>query len=219
MKNSLRFPHLLRCQFLSDLPLDVQEDFLDACKIRTVDAGEEFLKQGDTSDKLILIAHGVAQVSYDHEEGLSTLIGFDGAGNILGEMEALADEPVLATCSAFKPMVLLELSKSEFFRFLKNPIFARNYARVQVRRFKRDNELKAADHFFSVDQKLCSHLLNLSVHTKTIEQSQAALANAIGCTRQTINKELNNLKSAGIIEIRKGGLNILERDRLAERLP
>ncbi|GGE40409.1 Crp/Fnr family transcriptional regulator [Actibacterium pelagium] len=202
-----------------DLPNDLQNAFLDACKIRTVEAGEEFLKQGDICDRLIMIAHGVAQLTYDHEEGLSTLIGFDGAGNILGEMEALAEEPLIATCSAFKPLVLLELSRPELIKFMQNPIFIRNYSRVQVRRFRRDNELKAADHFFSVDQKLCSHLLNLSVHTQTIEQSQAALANAIGCTRQTINKELNTLKNAGIIEIRKGGLNILQRDRLAERLP
>ncbi len=219
MKNSIRFPHLTRSPFLADLPGEIQTEFLDACRIRTVEPEQEFLSQGQTSENLYLIAHGVVQISYDNEQGQSTLIGFDGAGDVLGELEAIADQVALASCHAFKPLVLLEMPKNTLMEFMKNPIFLRNYARVQLRRFLRDNELKAADHFYTVDQKLCSHLLNLSLHTNTIDQNQASLAQAIGCTRQTINKELNALKSLGIIDIRKGGVNILQREKLAERLP
>ncbi len=219
MKNSLRFPHMSKAPFLAGLPSELQAEFLDACRIRTFEPGQEFLSQGERNTTIFLIAHGVVQISYDNEQGFTTLIGFDGAGDILGELEAMAERPLLATCTAFKSAVLLEMPFKTFMQFMKNPAFLRNHARIQFRRFLRDNELKAADHYYTVDQKLCSHLLNLSVHTSSIEQSQAALASSLGCTRQTINKELNQLKNAGIIEIRKGGVSILQRELLAARLP
>ena len=215
MKNSLRFPHIGKSPILIDLPEETQARFLDSCRVRTLEVGEEFIRQGQHCNCMFLIAHGVAQIIYDNEHGFSTWIGFDVTGDIRGDLELVSDMPSLASCRAFKPLVLLEMPKGIFLDFLRNPAFLRNYGRVQMRRFLRDNELKAADHFYTVDQKLCSHLLNLSVHTSTIEQSQASLASAIGCTRQTINKELNNLKSAGIIEIRKGGITILKREKLA----
>jgi biotin operon repressor len=58
----------------------------------------------------------------------------------------------------------------------------------------------------------------LADHGDNIRQSQSYLAGLVGCSRQTINKELGVLKEKSIIAINKGGISVLDRANLEQRI-
>ena len=53
-----------------------------------------------------------------------------------------------------------------------------------------------------------------SERNSTIYDSQTYLAGVVGCSRQTINKELGVLRDKGFISVEKGVIEILDREKL-----
>jgi CRP-like cAMP-binding protein len=48
--------------------------------------------------------------------------------------------------------------------------------------------------------------------------NQADLANIVGCSRQSVNRKLAELRDEGLITMGKGGIKVLARDRLETRV-
>ena len=83
---------------------------------------------------------------------------------------------------------------------------------------ERDNAGKSIDQHYTVEQRICSHLWQLSEQSKEIRQSQSYLATMVGCSRQTVNKELGILRDSEVITLSKGKITIHNRQALMERI-
>jgi len=53
-----------------------------------------------------------------------------------------------------------------------------------------------------------------SERNNTIFDSQTYLAGVVGCSRQTINKELGALRDKNFISTKKGKIEVLDREKL-----
>ena len=104
------------------------------------------------------------------------------------------------------------------FEQLKSPVVIRNIAIATHDIMTRDNMFKSADQFYTIEQKICLYLRYLSSQNSKFLQSQSYLANAVGCSRQTVNKELGRLRDMGIIDVSKGVIGVLDHAALAERI-
>ena len=88
---------LLSMPFFSSLSSDLSSEQLRKvaliAKEQTIGLGEVFIRQGDVGDSLYIIMSGQIKVFRTSSSGLETVLAHLGAGNSIGEMALLTDEP------------------------------------------------------------------------------------------------------------------------------
>ncbi len=210
MKASLQFPQILRSDILSDLPSDLREDILDQCAIRVFRRGQFILRQGERSEGLYFVAHGLVQISQTSPDGEVTVIHHAGPGETMGEVEAIADRPCVADCMATVDATVLLYPTPLLFSAVGNKVFLRNIMRVNHTRLERDNASKHMVTFSTVEQRLCTCLLQLAGRDGEITRNQSYIADAVGCSRQSVNKELSRLKERGLLVTEKRVIRLID---------
>ncbi|WP_157935914.1 Crp/Fnr family transcriptional regulator [Paracoccus zhejiangensis] len=215
MRNSTAFPNLLRANILANLPDETRTSFIDQCLVRSHSSPVEILTQGVPAAGLFLVAHGRVEVSHCDEDGNSSLIYIAGAGEVLGEVEALTDNPCAASCTTLPNTTLLFCPTAQIIERIGSVQFFRNILSTMYERLMRDNRLLIINQFYTLDQRLCIYLGQLSSPKRPdVEISQAQLAGMIGCSRQAINRKLAKLQDEGLIGLGKGKIRVLDREGL-----
>lgn len=83
-------------------------------------AGEYIMRQGDAGDSAYFIQSGRVLISLTRPDGSELQMGQRGAGSLIGEMAIVDDGPRSATVKAIEDCRLLEISKADFTRALRN---------------------------------------------------------------------------------------------------
>jgi len=87
---------------------------------KTFRAGEYIMIQGDAGDCAYFIQSGRVQISMIRPDGSKLLMGQRGPGSLIGEMAIVDDGPRSATVLAIEDCRLLEITKMDFSRALRN---------------------------------------------------------------------------------------------------
>lgn len=217
MKNTTRFPQLMKISVLRDLPDAAKTSFLNECKMCHYDRTTPVLTQGDTVTGMYIIAQGSIEITSTNELGQTVLIHLSRPGEVFGEIETLSENLAAANCIAAANTVLLLCPKPLLTATMSTTHFMRNILNVSYERLVRDNQIKFVDQFYSVEQRLCDYLYRLSVNGPAISKTQADLAGLLGCARQTLNRELGKLRDRQIIAIEKGKIQVQTRETLLAR--
>ncbi|WP_298256276.1 Crp/Fnr family transcriptional regulator [uncultured Litoreibacter sp.] len=219
MNNSARFPNASRANILRDLKPEEQSRFIDSCQLRSYKRGSVILNQGDPTSYMMMIAEGRVEVSYLSETGYQSIIYHAFPGGVLGAVETLSGRPCAGTCKALVDTAILMCKRTNLYEMMRSPIFVRNQATDLHDVLVHDNRYKSIDQFFTAEQKICVYLEKLSAGDATVfMESQSYLADVVGCSRQTVNKELGRLRQQGVIETTKTGVRILDYAALSRRL-
>jgi len=91
-------------------------------KERRLAHGQVLFRQGDAADALYLVVQGRVRVSALDPSGQEKVFAFLGAGDVIGEMGLLTNEPRSATAVAATDSRLLQLRKEDFDRVLANNV-------------------------------------------------------------------------------------------------
>jgi len=83
-------------------------------------AGDIIMRQGEHGDCAYIIEKGLVEILIEKSNGLIQRVGTRGAGTIIGEMAMVDNEPRIATIKAMEECSLLEITRSDFSRRLKN---------------------------------------------------------------------------------------------------
>lgn len=78
------------------------------------------MRQGEAGDSAYFIQGGRVQISITRPDGSQLLMGERGAGSLIGEMAIVDDGPRSATVQAVEDCRLLEITKADFSRALRN---------------------------------------------------------------------------------------------------
>ncbi len=218
MENFLRFPDLRSMDLIDGLDPVRAEEFLQSCKLKSFKSDTPILSQGETADSFYIVASGAVEVSYDSPEGHRAILRLCRTPGILGLFECIAKQPCVANCVAMRGTEVLQCPNTALQEFLSDPIFVRNVARVACLILEHDNTYKAIDQFYSSEQRICRYLNKFAGETRIFCQNQSYLANIVGCTRQTVNKELSQLRERQVIAIEKGQITILNPEGLEDRI-
>ncbi len=218
MMNSDRFPDLLDLPLLTDLTPEDRAKFLDGCVLRQFDKRTTVLHQGEMTDSICIVAEGGVEVAYMSEEGYHSVIYVARAGELLGLVEAIAQRPLAASCTAFSNTTVFLCKKKRLTSRLSTKRLLRGLAETTHNLLERDNKTKTVHQFYSSEQRICSFLFDLSEQETELLISQSYLANVAGSSRQTVNRELGHLRDLGVIELGKGRITILDRPALIDRI-
>jgi len=218
LENSVRFPHLLKADIFEGLDNDFKKDFLNRCIAKIYRNPTTVFEQGEPANGMVIVAHGFVDVSFVGEDGHQMFLARAKVCTTLGESESVSEEPCAASCVTSANATLLHCAAANLITALQNPGFIKNVTRIFHRRLVYDNWVKHIAQFGAVGQRLRGYLYILSESTKIIKETQSYLANMVGCSRQTINRELASMRAAGLISQNGSEITVLDRRALGDGL-
>ncbi len=176
------------------------------------------MRQGDESTGLSLIADGTVEIATVDDLGHETVLHNAGPGEVIGDIELLAEMPNLATCRCVTDTVVLIFPRSATPELVRNPTIMRNFARLAYLRMAFINRQHCRSLFMPVEVQIYATLAQLSVHGSKIVHSQAYVADMVGCSRQTVNRVLGELRNDGVVKLSKSRIEIIDRSALLARI-
>lgn len=163
--------------------------------------------QGDDADAVIYIRSGKIKVTVISAEGNEAVVAILGADEFLGEGCLIGQQKRLATASAMSDCTVMQVSKTEIQRVLKDePTFSQMFVTHILARNARIQEDLVDQLFNSTEKRLARVLLLLANFGKTGRPepiigkiSQETLAEMIGTTRSRVSHFMNKFRKLGFI--------------------
>jgi CRP/FNR family cyclic AMP-dependent transcriptional regulator len=184
--------------------------FGDGCAKLKLKRSKTICNQGAKLSSLYLIKEGEVMLTRLSPDGRETLISILGPGDFFGESSLLCGMPVTFTASTTRRSVLMLLPERKFKLMLEEPQTCRILLEAIARRCDdawTQMEVLGCTH---VRDKVRSGLLWLSerigVETQEgvrIDVNQTQLARMVGCARETLSREVSELRRLRAIDVRQ----------------
>lgn len=182
--------------------------------------GELIVEQGKKSNALTIILTGRARVISTDARGREVILASMSAGDYVGEMSLIDDEPHSASVCAEIQTDALILSRVEFARCLPDAdSMAYAVLRGLVRRLRQADRKIESLALMDVYGRVARVLLESAeatgqdlalIRTKVSRQD---LAKMVGASREMVSRVMKDLEERGFIETREDGL-VLVTERL-----
>jgi CRP-like cAMP-binding protein len=210
------------------VPSELGEDTLLAALRRGGHArrflrGQSLFTEGDHAERVFVIERGSVLISCSTEAGREIVLGLRGAGDVIGELSTLDDEPRSATALALDEVEATVAAGSVLRQALEDVDAANELIRLLARRL-RDADRKRLE-FASLDTlgRVAWRLLELGERfgrdtdegiAIDLPISQEQLASWCGSSRESTVKALAALRSLGSISTARRRVVIRDRDAL-----
>lgn len=209
--------------FVSELPTEAQEVFMQLSTARRVARGEAVYRQGDAPNEIYKIIEGCIKLCNYSLEGKEVIAGELREGDCFGEMGVLDGLPRVSCAIATQDTVIRVLSRERFEELVAaHPEVMRRLATMLCRRVRYLYALNEEASELTLHQRVARTVLRMAYSRSSdpsgrevyIAISQEELGQMLGASRQSVNKELKSLQSEGSIELRYGRIYIRDFDKL-----
>ncbi len=175
----------------------------------------------EPGDFMLLVLTGQVNIVIYGEENEELLLHKLGPGSFLGELALLDQAPRAATVITATDADFLQLMGTEFRELLKSDhrLCTKIIDHLTSRVRDMTNQLRMLT-MGDVYEKILRCLVRLAKQNAKIERElyvidpippQQELATMIGCSRETVNRAIRDLKTTGFIKEQDGCLRIEER--------
>ncbi|MDN5568843.1 MAG: helix-turn-helix domain-containing protein, partial [Paracoccus sp. (in: a-proteobacteria)] len=125
-----------------------------------------------------------------------------------------------ATCTTLPETTVMLFDAALMLKYLPADLILRNFAGIFHDRLSRDNRQQSVAMFYAAEDRIRIHLLGMTSRAvPSVQISQTELAGFAGCSRQTVNRTLAQLRAEGIVAMARGTIRVLDRDALALARP
>ena len=180
--------------------------------------------EGDPGDACFIVRTGSCRVTREHPDGRAITLANLGPGAIFGELAMLDGEARSASVEATEDTDLLALPASDMRALIReNPELAEKLVVALTRRLREANERIARQSFQTVPSRVAGVLDQLLAEDRmaptvrdgvTIRLRQSDLAQLAGTSRESVSRFLATLERAGVVQVGRGRVTILEPERL-----
>ena len=187
---------------------------------RTYASGEVIFEKGSPGQGLMAVLSGRVRISSPSPEGREIVLNIIHAGEIFGEIALLDGKERTADATAMEACELLILERRDFVPFLeKHPDICLRLIAVLCERLRRTTEQVEDVLFLDLQARLAKTLLHLvDAHGQPVANgvalgtklSQRDLANMIGASRESVNRQLSLWEEDGLISRDRGAITILD---------
>lgn len=205
-------------------PLPSSEKPSPQFEYRRVPAKGIIFYKGDQAKQLFVLLSGKVKVSAPSEDGKEIIFGIFGPGELIGEMGVLEEADHTATVTALEATELAVLERRDFFLLLEqSPSIAIRLLTILCERLRRTSEIAEDISFLPLPVRLAKKLSSLArtYGKKTpngtrieIHLYQQELANMVGTSRESINKQLAIWQQDGIASMDHGYLVVHKYEHL-----
>ncbi len=188
--------YLAKVDLFASLPAE-RLDQLGALCTRTKLAPQEILlREGDPGSTLYFIIGGVLRVERYTARGGVVHLAMRSAGDTIGELSILTDGYRSAYVVAHTSAKLLVMERAAFLKYaLTEPEVTLALLARLAERVKEASELVVSRSAASVEDRILQLMLSMvdSEGEITLKESQAELANRIGCSREALSRAIAKL--------------------------
>ena len=212
---------------LQHLPPKELDQVVAFAQTRRYAADEMIFNKGDPGDGLLAIVSGRVRIGTISRDGREVVLNILDAGAIFGEIALIDGRERTAHAIAMTPTEILFLDRGRFLPFLEShPSTMTRLLVVLCDRIRWVSEMVEDTLFLDLPGRLAKKLLGLARDygeagergTRiTLKLSQQDLANLIGMTRESVNKQLRAWQDDGLIALDHGYVTILDEDGLQGR--
>ena len=196
---------------LSESELDL---LLAATTTKKLRPKETLFRKGDPGNQLYGILSGSLKITTTGTDGKDVMFGLMGPGEVLGEIALLDSEERSATVVAVEATELLTLHRRDLIPFLeRHPRATIGLAGVLAARVRKLSERAEDRQTMPLPGRIAKRLLALGEQygkrpivggPVEVRLPQQDLADLVGTTRESVNKQLRAWEEEGIVELGRG---------------
>ena len=215
---------LASVDIFSSLDESQLDQLLQATTTRRLKPRDVLCRKGDPGSQLYGILSGSIKVSAPGLDGKDVMFTLMGPGEVIGEISILDGGKRSATAEAVEDTELLTLHRRELIPFLEqHPRAAIGLAEVLVARVRRLSERAEDRQTMPLPGRIAKRLIALAAqHGKhpivggpvEVRLVQQDLADLVGTSRESVNKQLRAWAEQGIVELGRGRVVLKRPDDL-----
>jgi CRP-like cAMP-binding protein len=217
--NVITIPHLH--DFVEQLPDDLRQIVIHRARERSVAKGDAVYRQGEAPVECFQILSGTIKICSYSTAGAELITMELRDGDCFGEMGVIDELPRVSHAIAVTPCVLRVWTRADFDGLNEQyPAFNRAVMRMLARRTRLAYSLWIESSGLSLRERLAVAICRLAYTIAgdpaetDIPISQEALGQMLGASRQTVNKELQQLASAKLVTLRYGKIRVTDLSQL-----
>jgi len=207
-----------------------QNIILELCTRRSVGPRSVIVSQGTVGRDMFIVVSGSLKVSVLSDEGKEISFVVLRQGDYFGELSLIDGRRRSASVTSISKAELLVLGHSEYQQLLhKHPHTATQLLTQMLltlaNRLRATDELYQDSVFLDVSARLAKFLLSVSNEDKdtgsgqrqvSIRLSQYELGTLVNASRESVNKQLRDWETHGIVSVNKGKITLLKPGRLQQ---
>jgi CRP-like cAMP-binding protein len=183
---------------------------------RSLQRGDLAFREGDQDAGVWIVRSGRLELAVKGQ-GRRVILQILRAGGIDGDIQLLLGIPFTYRARALESSECLTLTPGAFDRLLtEHPMIARLWMSGMAERLSVSYDRIVGMLSRSLSQQSARLLLDES-HAGAVEVPQQTLSEMIGVCRPSLNKVLKEFERLGLIRLRYGAVDILDRYGLAQR--
>ena len=213
---------LRRVPLFAELSRDELERVADVAIPRSFPKNVRVFHEGDTSDACYIVRGGDLRVTREHSDGRAIALATLGPGDFFGVLAMLDGGTRSASVETLSDCELLALPASDVRRVIAThgDIAAKLIVAI-TRRLRETNERVARQSFQTVPSRVAGVLSQLIAEEITpdsagitVRMTQADLAQLAGTSRESVSRFLATLERAGVVQVGRGRVTVVEPRRL-----
>jgi CRP/FNR family cyclic AMP-dependent transcriptional regulator len=191
---------------------------------RTYPRETRVFHEGDPGDACYIVRSGSCRVTREHPDGRAITLATLGSGAIFGELAMFDGERRSASVEASENTELLALPASDVRTLIReHPQMAEKLVVALTRRLRDANERISRQSFQTVPSRVAGVLSQLLAEEPltpvvrdgvTIRLRQSDLAQLAGTSRESVSRFLATLERAGVVQVGRGRVTVLQPERL-----
>lgn len=215
---------LRRVPLFSELSPSELERIAQVAVPRSFPRDTRVFHEGDPGDACYIVREGSCRVTREHPDGRAITLATLGPGAIFGELAMLDGERRSASVEAAENTELLALPASDMRSLIRgHPEMAEKLVVALTRRLRDANERITRQSFQTVPSRVAGVLNQLLAEASltplvrdgvTIRLRQSDLAQLAGTSRESVSRFLATLERAGVVQVGRGRVTVLEPERL-----
>jgi CRP-like cAMP-binding protein len=183
-------------------------------------------RKGDPGTNMMVVLEGRVQICTHSEEGKEFVVNIINPGEVFGEIALLDGSDRTADAVTMGPCELMILERRDVVPFLRDhPDACMRLLEVLCQKLRWTTGVLEAALFLEGPSRLARVLVHLaSLYGQKVEDgvelrirfSQQQLANMVGMSRESINKQLGQWRDEGIIATEDGRILIIDLEALQD---
>ncbi len=212
---SSKIGYLSAMELFRDFTTEQMQEIVSATKMQTCKAGRIFYSPDETGEVLFLLKTGAVQIYRMSPEGRKLVIARLPPYSFFGEMSCIGQGMYDTFAEATEDSLICTMSRSDVERLLlaKPQVSLRILEAVGRRMVEAERQLEEIA-FKGLIPRLAALLLREAEGEEITGLSHQDIAEQLGVYRETVTSALNELKTAGIIDIGRKHLTITDSKRL-----
>ncbi|MFL6932743.1 MAG: Crp/Fnr family transcriptional regulator [Xanthobacteraceae bacterium] len=186
------------------------------CTKRNLESGEMLFQKGDKGDALYGVRRGRVRIETGTAAGGRLALNVLGPGDLFGEIALFDGQPRTADAVAAEASELFMVRRSDFLTYLeREPRITIRLLEMLCQRVRWVSDRMEEAVLLPLHARLARRLCALADDFGSeVHISQEELGTYVGAARESVNRQLQEWRRAGIIDLGRGRISLLDIERL-----